>query len=113
MDMFSAYAKAAHSRVNSPARLVGVTKTRAEARSRYAEICADLMACETPAKIVAYLDSIEADILQFRAEMEFLWFGDGDFLGLEKEIERARARVDDGLDFPRWEPGQRQEGNGK
>jgi hypothetical protein len=103
-DLFSAYAKAAHSRVNSPARLVGVIKTRAEARERYVEIVADMTACETPAELAAYLDSVNAEIVQFQAEMEFLWAGENDFLGLQKEIERAHARVDDGLDYPRWEP---------
>lgn len=102
-DPFEAYAKAAHSRVSQPQPLIGVNKTRAAARERYSEITTALAAFRDPENLEIYLLSIDRELAQFRAELPFLWEGEDDFLGLEKEIERAQARVDDGLDFPRYE----------
>lgn len=101
-DLFAAYGHKATS--TAPAPLLGPLKRRADARTRYSEIVDAMAACQTPPGLEAYLQSIRAETVQFAAELEFLWSGDDAFLGLEKEIERARARVDDGLDFPRWEP---------
>ncbi len=89
----------------APERLVGPAKTRSLLRDRYDLAAKELQAVATPQALEAALEAHNSTILQIHAEMEFLWLGDGnDFLGLEKEIERARARVDAGLDLPRWEP---------
>ena len=106
MDVFEAYSKRAGGIVNNPQRLVGTIKTRGVARERYAQIVREMTLCPTADALEVCLADLAGEIAQYRAELEFLWFGEGDFLGLEKEIERARARVDDGLDFPRWETGQ-------
>jgi hypothetical protein len=100
-DPFADYGKRAASQ--APAKLLGPIKTRAEMRNRYNEILALMAACETVMALEELLSGLSADITQFHAEHEFFWSGDGDFLGLEREIERARARVDDRLDMPRWE----------
>lgn len=93
-DPYEAYAKAAHSRVNQPQKLVGVIATRAAARTRYSEIVAELEACEDADQLEGFLGSVASELIQFRAELEFYWEGEGDFLGLAQEIERARARCD-------------------
>lgn len=93
-DAFEAYAKTAYSRVNQPQKLVGVIATRAGARTRYSEIVEELNACEDADQLQGFLDSISKELVQFRAELEFYWEGDGDFLGLREEIERAHARID-------------------
>lgn len=103
-DPFADYGKRATS--TAPAALIGPNKTRADARMRYNEIVMELGDFADPENLEIYLMQIAKEVAQFRAELPFLWFGDGDFLGLAKEIERAQARVDDGLDFPRWEVGQ-------
>ena len=103
-DPFAAYAKRATTK--APPRLIGAMRTRAEARTRYAEIVANLNRCQDSLILETYIASIKRDLAQFAAELEWLWEGDDDFRGLRKEIEWARARVDDGLDYPRWEPGQ-------
>lgn len=100
-DAFLAYGKQATSQ--APARLLGPVKTRAELRLVYAEAVELLHACETPDCVAAWEKEHAAFIAQLHAEHEFFWAGDGDFLGLEREIERARARVDDRLDMPRWD----------
>lgn len=102
-DVFAAYG--ARATTTAVPRLVGPMATRALARDRYVEIVGELNACQTPVAVAAVLDARCADVTQFKAELEFLWLGDDDFRGLEKEIEWATARVDDGLDLPRWEPG--------
>ena len=101
---FADYGKRATSTV--PDRLIGPNKTRAAARERYHEIVTELGDFSDPENLEIYLMQIASEIAQFRAELPFLWEGDGDFLGLQKEIERAQARVDDGLDFPRWDEGR-------
>lgn len=104
-DPFAAYGAKATSQAK-PA-LVGPVKLRADLRERYGMVVAELAACETIEALESCLEAHSTTILQIHSEMEFLWRGDGnDFAGLEKEIERATARVDAGLDFPRWEPAQ-------
>lgn len=100
MDPFAAYAKQAL----SPKRdvLLGPIARRADARIRYSEIVAELNGASSREDLEIYLLNVEREITQFKAELQFFWDGDDDFLGLEKEIERARARLDDGLDYPRW-----------
>jgi hypothetical protein len=93
MNAFEQYAKKAATIVNAPARLVGVIKTRAYARIRYSEIVAELAACEDADMLDGFLSSITPELAQFRAELDFLWEGEGDFLGLSNEIERAEARI--------------------
>jgi hypothetical protein len=101
MDAFLAYGKAATSK--APAKLLGPIKTRAELRERYNQIVAELAECGSLEALESCLARLNAEITQYHAEHEFFWTGDGDFLGLEREIERARARVDDRLDMPRWD----------
>lgn len=93
-DVFEQYSKKAASIVNAPARLIGVIKTRAEARMRYSEIVDELNACDDSYMLDGFLSSIAQELVQFRAELDFLWEGEGDFLGLSNEIEQARARCD-------------------
>jgi len=104
-DPFAAYGAKATSQAK--AALVGPVKLRADLRERFALVSTELAGVGTPEALEACLEAHGSTILQIHTEMEFLWSGDGnDFLGLEKEIEHAKARVDAGLDFPRWEPGQ-------
>lgn len=100
-DPFTSYAAQATSQ--RPAPLLGPIKTRHALRERYAEIVTMLGACSDAPALEAVIDELKGEITQIHAEHDFFWSGDGDFLGLEREIERARARVDDGLDFPRWD----------
>lgn len=101
-----------------PPQLIGQHKTRKDAKERYDEIVKELNDFSDPKKLEIYLMQISKEIAQFRAELRVYWEGDGTtpdkdslidgelggcFLGLQKEIERAQARVDDGLDFPRYE----------
>lgn len=104
-DPFASYAKQANTIVSQPAKLLGPSKTRADARARYDAIVKDLHGIGNLAALEEHLEIIRDEIAQFHAELEFYWEGEGDFPGLRKEIEWARARVDDGLDIPRWEPG--------
>lgn len=93
MNPFEAYSKKALS--NAPARLLGPTKTRAAAMQVYTGLVGELRACRDLASLRALLDVSEPIIFQFHAELEFLWFGDGeDFLGLEREIEIAFETVE-------------------
>ncbi len=76
-----------------PEPLKGKYKTRAAARVAYGEIVRELNACEDESTLDAYLESIQADIEQFEAELELAWKGDGaDFIGMEQEIKNARER---------------------
>ena len=103
-DPFATYGAKATSQ--APAALVGPVKTRSLIRDRYALAVAELAGVATQQALEVCLEAHVSTITQIHAEMEFLWTGDGnEFLGLEKEIERATARVDVGLDLPRWEPG--------
>jgi hypothetical protein len=103
-DPFAAYAASANTIVNRPAKLLGVNKTRGEARQRVDAIVQELRGFQTKASLEEYLEILRPETAQFRAELDFYWEGEGDFLGLRKEIALAQARVDAGLDFPRWEP---------
>lgn len=77
-----------------PAPLTGPIKTRAEARVKYSEIVADLRTVTDDSELEGFLMDMQIEIGQFEAELPFFWEGDGDdFIGLEQEIERARARV--------------------
>lgn len=104
MNPFEAYAAKAHTIVNQPPKLIGINKTRGEARQRYDAIVKELRSFQTKESLAEYLEILRPETAQFHAELEFYWEGDGDFLGLRKEIALAQARVDDGLDLPRWEP---------
>ena len=107
-DPFADYGHRATSK--SAPRLVGVIKTRSAARDRYVGIIAEMAACKSSAELDDYLASISAEIVQFRAELPLYWNGTGEpFVGLQQEIERAQVRLDDGLDFPRHDPEQKQE----
>lgn len=67
--------------------------TRAEARTTYSAIVADMKAIRDDIELEGFLMDMGMYIAQFREELDFYWSGDGDdFLGLEKEIERARDR---------------------
>lgn len=95
MNPFEAYAGKARTIVERPAALIGSIKTRAEARIVYDEMVARITAFRCRAELTAYLAQSEARILQFHAELPFLWEGDGeDFLGLEREIESAFETVE-------------------
>lgn len=110
-DVFAAYGHKATSTAARP--LVGPMATRGLARQRFEVIVVELSLCSTPDEVRHCLGQHASSITQFKAELEFLWLGDGfEFLGLEREIERAIARVDAGLDFPRWEPRHLEEGTG-
>jgi hypothetical protein len=100
-DPFMDYGKRATS--SAPAKLLGPMKTRAQLRMAYNDAVELLHACATPESVAMWEMRHRALITQFHAEHEFFWSGDGDFLGLEREIERAKARVDDRLDMPRWD----------
>lgn len=77
-----------------PQPLTGPIKTRAEARVRYGAIVADLRTVTDEIELEGFLMDMKLDLDQFENELPFLWEGDGlDFIGLEQEIERARARV--------------------
>lgn len=77
-----------------PEPLTGPIKTRAEARIKYGEIADDLRSVTDEFELEGFLLDMRVELLQFESELSFLWEGDGlDFIGLEQEIERARARV--------------------
>jgi hypothetical protein len=97
MNPFESYAKQANTIVSRPPRLIGAIKTRKEAMEAYTAMVAGLHACDSVPALQAYLNEIEPKTLQFHAELDFLWSGDGeDFKGLEREIadafETAEAR---------------------
>jgi len=106
-DPFAAYGKKATT--TTPDKLVGVIKTRAEARARYGQLVAGLHECASKQTLNDYLFSIRAETVQYRAELPQYWEGEDDFLGFRKEIERAFVRVDVGLDWPRYEQTTEQE----
>lgn len=77
-----------------PAPLTGPIRTRAEARVKYGEIVDDLRTVTDDVELEGFLMDMQIEIAQFEAELPFFWEGDGqDFVGLEQEIEWARARV--------------------
>ena len=100
-DPFADYGHRATSK--QPDRFVGAVKTRAQMRLVYAAAVEELQKCETVGAVAQWRQENAALITQIHAEHEFFWTGDADFLGLEREIERATARVDDRLDLPRWD----------
>lgn len=76
-----------------PAPLTGPIKTRAEARKMYANIVAELNGCEDRETLEIYLITIGEELIQFCNELDYLWSGDGaDFLGLDREVQRAFGR---------------------
>lgn len=85
-------------------RLVGIIKTRAEAKARYTEIVAALQQPVTKPALQSLLHDLRREMIQFQTELPFLWSGDGDFAGLQREIEAAHVRLDPGLDYPRFDP---------
>lgn len=107
MNAFEAYAERARIIANKPPPMLGPLKTRAAARERYAVLVAELHALTSTAALERWLIEHRQETAQFASAMEFLWLGDGSagFRGLRDEIEWARARVDDRLDFPRWDFG--------
>ncbi len=77
-----------------PAPLHGPIKRRADARVIYAEIVAELRACEDRDTLEIYLMTVSEPLQQFEEELPFLWEGDGfDFTGLQGEIRKAWQRV--------------------
>lgn len=103
MNPFADYGHKATSIRAAP--LFGPIATRAASRERYVEIVAELAAKDHSEDLEIYLLSIRPELLQFEGELPQYWEGDGnDFPGLRKEIERARVRLDDGLDWPRYAP---------
>ncbi len=101
MNAFEDYGRRATT--TAAPRLVGVLKTRTEAKQRYIEIVAHLNALTALADFHPYIASLEPELVQFRTELDFFWNGDGDFVGLQREIERTEARLDERLDNPRHE----------
>jgi hypothetical protein len=105
VNPYETYAKAAHSRVTAPQRLVGPIATRAEARRRYTDLTIILKCVGSTGELELFLAENVSELKQFETELEFFWEGDGfEVVGLRKEIERVRACFDAGLDLPRWEP---------
>lgn len=87
-----------------PQPLTGPIRTRALARAFYAQACAEIAACEDDDTLDCYLLSIDAELDQFRAELPFLWAGDGDdFLGLEGVIAAARTAIQE-QPAPEYQP---------
>ena len=77
-----------------PPRLTGPIKTRADARKMYAEIVAELNACEDQSTLETYLFTIGEEVIQFENELDWFWNGDGfEFIGLDQEIKAAWQRV--------------------
>jgi len=95
-DPFAAYG-AEISKPTRPAPLTaGPMTTRAQARTVYAQIVAELAACSDQDTLDIYLFTVGEELLQFETELEFLWLGDGaDFAGLYNEIVQAKRRVRD------------------
>ena len=97
MNAFESYAKAAATHVSNPKPLLGIIKTRAEARVIYADIASEIQACEDQDTLDAYLASIAPTLTQFQSEIDFLWEGDGEgFAGLQGEIAFAQQQFRDG-----------------
>lgn len=91
MNHFEAYSKKATTIASRhPTPLIGPIKTRREAMAVYPQLVAGMKDQPSPAALQAYLDTIEPQLLQFHAELDFFWIGDGaDFRGLDREIEDA------------------------
>lgn len=79
-----------------PPALKGPIKTRAELRTACGAFVRDLNGCSDADMLKVVLEDNAALIKQVEDEHELYWKGDGaDFLGLEKEIERAKAHLMD------------------
>ena len=111
MNPFENYSKRANMIArNHPTPLIGPIKTRRAALARYNEIAAELRSCRDRCVLQTYLTEITADLLQFHAELDFLWHGDGnDFLGLEREIESAFETVEAAQYFRKFDSFRRTE----
>jgi hypothetical protein len=87
------------------APLQGPIKTRKALRDACGDFVSELQACGDRDTLEAFLatDDAFALVQQVEAEAPFFWEGDGgDFLGLAKEIEHARLRVE--RDAADWTP---------
>ncbi len=93
---FATYAKkAATIAKHHSVPLVGVTKTWRQAMIVYQEIVSEIRACDDRDSLECYLAGIQHHIKQFKAELDFLWRGDGeDFIGLSGEIENAMTSLE-------------------
>lgn len=81
----------------APPPLKGPVKTRAELRNACAAFTRDLHGCGDQDMLDQVLRDNKALTDQVQDEHEFFWNGDGaDFLGLAKEIEAAKTRVNEG-----------------
>ncbi len=79
-----------------PPPLKGPIKTRKELRDACGAFVRDLNGCADQDMLDQVLSDNKALIDQVEEEHELFWRGDGaDFLGLEKEIENAKAAFDD------------------
>jgi hypothetical protein len=77
-----------------PTPLTGPIKRRADARTEYAKIVAELRTCGDKATLECYLMTVSEPLQQFENELPFLWEGDGlDFTGLQGENRKAWQRV--------------------
>lgn len=77
-----------------PIPLTGPILTRAEARKVYSTIVMELNGCEDQDTLEIYLMTIGEELIQFQNELDYLWTGDGgDFLGLDREVQNAWARM--------------------
>jgi hypothetical protein len=93
-DPFSSYGVAATKPTPPPKLVAGPMTTRAQARTVYAQIVAELAACSDQDTLDIYLFTVGEELLQFETELDFLWSGDGEeFAGLYNEIMQAKLRV--------------------
>ena len=76
-----------------PTPLTGPIRTRALARTFFAQAAGEIAACTDDDTLDCYLLSIDAELHQFRNELPYLWSGDEDFTGLEGVIAAARDRI--------------------
>lgn len=91
----SAVANDAPAARQQPEKLKGFYKTRAAARTGYAEIVRELHACADADMLLAFLVAVQPQLEQFENELPSAWLGDGqDFIGLAKEIDNAKIRVE-------------------
>lgn len=93
INPFAAYGVSV-TKPDRPAPLTGPMTTRAQARTIYQGIVAELASCADADTLDIYLMTVGEELIQFERELEFLWIGDGaDFAGLNNEIAAARARL--------------------
>jgi hypothetical protein len=78
-----------------PERLKGPIKTRAELRTACGDFVREIHSCGDMEQFEALLVDRAPLIKQVQEEHEFFWLGDGgDFLGMQKEINRMRAELE-------------------